>query len=68
MKANMGTTDKILRVLIALVVGILIYTKVLSGALALVLGILSIVLVLTSLVSFCPFYTLFGFTTCKTKE
>ena len=67
MKANMGTADKVIRVLIALVIGVLIYTNVLSGTLAIVLGVLSIVFVLTSLVSFCPLYTLFGIKTCKTK-
>lgn len=68
MKANMGTADKIIRVLIALVMGVLIYTNVLTGTLAIVLGVFSIVFVLTSLVSFCPLYTLFGIKTCKIKE
>lgn len=68
MKANMGTADKVIRVLIAIVIGILIYTDVLTGTLAVVLGVLAIVFVLTSLVSFCPLYTLFGIRTCKTKE
>ncbi|MBW6479508.1 MAG: DUF2892 domain-containing protein [Bacteroidales bacterium] len=68
MKANMGTADKVIRVLIALVTGVLIYANVLTGTLAIVLGVLSIVLVLTSLVSFCPIYSLFGVKTCKTKE
>ncbi|MFN2394733.1 MAG: DUF2892 domain-containing protein [Bacteroidales bacterium] len=68
MKANMGTADKVIRVLIALAIGVLIYTDVLTGTLAIVLGVLSIVFVLTSLVSFCPLYTLVGIKTCKTKE
>ena len=68
MKANMGTADKIIRVLIAVLIGVLIYTNVLSGTLAIVLGVLGIVFVLTSLVSFCPLYTLVGIKTCKTKE
>ncbi len=67
MKANMGTADKIIRVLIAVVIGVLIYTNVLSGTLAIVLGVLGIVFLLTSLVSFCPLYTLVGIKTCKTK-
>jgi len=68
MKANMGTADKIIRVLIAVLIGVLIYTNVLSGTLAIVLGVLGIVFVLTSLVSFCPLYTLVGVKTCKTKD
>ena len=67
MKANMGTLDKIIRVLIALAIGVLIYTNILSGTLAIVLGVLSIVFALTSLISFCPLYTLFGLNTCKRK-
>jgi hypothetical protein len=67
MKANMGTADKIIRVLIAVIIGVLIYTNVLSGTLAIVLGVLGIVFLLTSLVSFCPLYTLVGIKTCKTK-
>ena len=68
MKANMGTLDKTIRVLIAIAIAILIYTNVISGTLAIVLGIFGIVFVLTSLVSFCPMYTLFGIRTCKTKN
>jgi uncharacterized membrane protein len=67
MKANMGTADKIIRVLIAVIIGVLIYTNVISGTLAIVLGVLGIVFLLTSLVSFCPLYTPFGIKTCKTK-
>jgi hypothetical protein len=65
MKKNMGAADKIIRVLIALVVGILIYANVLSGTWALVAGIAALVLVATSLFRFCPLYALFGIHTCR---
>lgn len=65
MKKNMGAADKIIRVLVALIVGILIYANVLSGTWALVAGIVSLVLVATSLFSFCPLYTLLGLSTCR---
>ncbi|TVQ09175.1 MAG: DUF2892 domain-containing protein [Bacteroidetes bacterium] len=68
MKANMGSIDKTIRVLIAIAVGILIYTNVINGTPAIVAGILSIVFVLTSMVSFCPLYTIFGIKTCKTRN
>ncbi|TVQ94742.1 MAG: DUF2892 domain-containing protein [Bacteroidetes bacterium] len=68
MKANMGTLDKTVRVLIAIAIAILIYANVISGTFAIVLGIFGVVFVLTSLVSFCPLYTLFGIRTCKTKN
>lgn len=67
MKKNVGTIDKAIRVAIALVIGVLIYTKVLTGTLAIVLGIVSIIFVATSLFGFCAFYTLFGISTCKRR-
>jgi hypothetical protein len=68
MKRNMGSADRIVRILIAAVVATLFFTNVISGTLGIVLLVLSAVFVLTSLVSFCPLYTLFGFRTCPMKE
>jgi hypothetical protein len=65
MKKNMGSADKISRIIFALVVGILYFTKAIEGTAALVLGILAIVFLATSLISFCPLYMPFGFNTCK---
>ena len=68
MKKNMGTADVLIRVLIAVVIAILYYTQIISGTLAIVLLIVAAIFLLTSLLSFCPLYTLFGINTCKTKE
>ena len=68
MKKNMGSTDKILRIFLALVVAILYFTKSIDGTLALVLIIFAVIFLLTSLVSYCPLYTVFGINTCKTKK
>ncbi|HOU99277.1 MAG: DUF2892 domain-containing protein [Ignavibacteria bacterium] len=66
MKKNMGNADKIIRVIIAAVIGVLYFTNILTGTVGLVLLILSVVLILTSLISFCPLYLPFGIkTTCK---
>jgi hypothetical protein len=67
MKKNMGSTDKIIRILFAVVVAVLFYTKTVEGTLALVLGILATIMVVTSLISFCPLYTPFGLSTRKKK-
>jgi hypothetical protein len=67
MKANMGSTDKIIRILVAMVIAILYFTKVIDGTLGIVLLILGGVFVATSLISFCPLYTLLGINTCKKK-
>lgn len=68
MKKNMGSTDRILRIIIAAVIAILYFTGTISGTLGLVLLILGAIFVLTSLVSFCPLYTIFGLNTCATKK
>lgn len=67
MKKNMGSTDKIIRILFALVVAVLFYTKTVEDTLALVLGILATIMVATSFISFCPLYLPFGLSTRKKK-
>lgn len=64
----MGAVDKIVRIIIAAVVVGLYYAGIISGTLGIVLLVLSGVFVLTSLVSFCPLYTLFGISTCPNKQ
>jgi hypothetical protein len=68
MKKNMGTTDRIIRIIIAAVVAVLYFTGTVSGTLGIVLLVLAGVFLLTSVISFCPLYAPFGLSTCKTKE
>ena len=69
MKKNMGSADKIIRILIAVVLGILYYMGIISGTLGIVLLVFAGIFVITSFVSFCPIYAPFGIsTTCKKKE
>lgn len=65
MKTNMGTTDRIIRVIVAVLFAGLYFGGIVEGTLGLVLVILGAVFVLTSLVSFCPLYLPFGLNTCK---
>ena len=67
MKKNMGTIDKVVRVTIAAIIAILYFTNVITGTLGIVLLILAGVFVLTSLISFCPIYSIFGLSTCPVK-
>lgn len=64
----MGTIDKAIRILVAVVIAALYFTNVISGTLAIVLGILAVVFVLTSFISFCPLYLPFGINTSKKKR
>jgi hypothetical protein len=68
MKKNMGTTDRMIRIIIAVIIGILYYTGFISGTLAIVLLVLGGIFLLTSLVNFCPLYMPFGITTLKSKK
>lgn len=65
MKTNMGNLDRAVRIIVALAIGVLTFTGVLHGTLAIVLLVIAVVFLLTSFVSFCPLYALFGFSTCK---
>jgi hypothetical protein len=68
MKKNMGTADKSIRLIIAVIIGVLYYMGTISGTLGIVLLVLAGVFVLTSFISFCPLYAPFGITTCAVKE
>lgn len=68
MKKNMGTIDKAIRFAIAIAIGVLYFTNILSGTWAIILGILAVVFIATSFISFCPLYLPFGINTHKKKK
>jgi hypothetical protein len=65
MKKNIGTIDKVIRILVAAVVAVLYFTNIISGTVAIILLIVSAIFILTSLISFCPLYLPFGLSTRK---
>ena len=65
MKKNMGSIDKLVRLTIAIALIVLFYAGVIKGTLGILLLILALILTITSLVQFCPLYTIFGIKTCK---
>jgi hypothetical protein len=67
MTKNMGSADRIIRVVIAIVLVALYVTGVIGGTLGLVLIALSVVFVGTSLIGFCPLYLPFGLRTLRKK-
>ncbi|GAA4052356.1 DUF2892 domain-containing protein [Flavobacterium chungnamense] len=68
MKKNMGTADKIIRLIVAAVLAFLFYNGTIYGTLGIVAVVIAAVFALTSLVSFCPLYTLLGINTCPVKK
>jgi len=67
MKKNMGNLDKGIRIVAAIIIALLYYFNIIEGTLAYVLMAVSIIFLITSFISFCPLYTLFGWNTCKRK-
>ena len=66
MKNNLGSADRIIRVILAVVMAALYFTGTVTGTFGTVLVVLAGVFVLTSLIGFCPLYAIFGIKTCKT--
>ena len=64
----MGSADRIIRVLLALVVGVLYFTNQISGTAAIILGLFAVIFLLTSAVAFCPLYLPFKISTLKKTE
>jgi len=68
MKPNMGGADRIIRLVVAAIVAVLYFTGTLTGTIGIVALVVAAVFFLTSLVSFCPLYTLIGLNTCSVKK
>jgi hypothetical protein len=68
MKKNIGSTDKLLRVLVAAFFAVLFFTGSVTGIAGIVLLLSGGILIVTSFISFCPLYTLFGITTCENNK
>lgn len=68
MKRNMGNIDRAIR--LALVVGIagLYFGNLISGTLAIVGLVVGGILLLTSMVNFCPLYAVLGVRTCPVEK
>lgn len=68
MKKNMGYIDRVIRVIFAVAVAILFFNGVITGTFGIVLMVLAIVFVLTSMLGFCPIYTVLGINTTPAKK
>ncbi|MEO9952257.1 DUF2892 domain-containing protein [Nonlabens sp.] len=68
MKKNLGTIDRIIRILFAVVVSVLFFTNVVTGTLGVILLIVGGVLLATSFMNFCPLYAVLGINSCPVKK
>jgi O-antigen/teichoic acid export membrane protein len=68
MRKNIGTTDRVIRLVMAAVIALLYVTDVLSGTWALILGLFALILLLSAWMRVCPLYIPFGMNTFKKKK
>jgi amino acid permease len=65
MKKNVGTADRAIRTIVVVVVGFFVLHETLSGSATRIFGIVAVMLLLTSVVSFCPIYAPFKISAAK---
>jgi hypothetical protein len=65
MKANIGTIDKSVRIILAAIIAVLYFTDIISGTVGIILLVVSAILLLTSFLNFCPIWKLLGISTVK---
>lgn len=68
MKKNMGTTDKSVRIIAAIIMAAVYYKGFVTGTLGIVLLAIAGLLILTSLINFCPLYPVLKINTHKEKK
>ncbi len=68
MKKNLGNSDKVIRAVLGIVLGVLYFTSIVTGGLGIAVLVAGIILLATSSMSFCPVYALFGARTCPVEK
>lgn len=68
MKSNVGSTDKIIRIIIAIVALYIAYTGMVASPWNYVLYAVAGIMVLTAIMGCCPLFSIFGINTCKIKK
>ena len=68
MKQNVGKTDKIIRIVIAIILVALYFTNVVTGTLGIIFLVAAGIALVTALVNFCGLYAIFGLSSCPLKK
>ena len=68
MKPNMGTADKVIRLIVVAIIVVLYFTGQITGTAAIILGIIAAAFLVTSLIDGCPSYVPFGISTRKSDK
>lgn len=64
---NVANWERVVRIVLGIVLLYLGWAGVVTGTLGDVLKVLGFIPLLTGLVGWCPLYSLFGFSTCKSS-
>ncbi len=64
MLKNESNTDRVIRVVAAVVLGAVAFWLGIASVLGIILAIVAVVLLVTAAVGFCPLYRVFGLSTC----
>lgn len=65
MKANIGSADKTIRIILGVAILILFFTNILSGIVGIIFLALAAILFITSFINFCPIWHFFKISTRK---
>ena len=68
MTKNVGGSDRVVRIVVALVLGVLIYMRTLEGTAAIIAGVVALYLLVTGLLASCLFYKMIGVDTCVQEQ
>jgi hypothetical protein len=68
MKKNMGSADRMIRIVVAIILAALYFTGTVTSTLGIVLVVIAGVFTLTSVISFCPLYSIVGLSTCPVQK
>lgn len=68
MRKNMSSADRMIRLIISAILIGLYFTNVVTGTVGIILLVLSGVFILTSILSYCPLYSIVGISTCPVKK
>ena len=68
MKPNMGTADKVIRLVVVAIIAVLYFTGQITGTAAIILGIIAAAFLVTSLIGWWPSYVPFGISTRKSDK
>ncbi len=68
MKKNVGSADKIIRIIIAIAAAYFAYTGAVSSPWNYVLYVVAGIMAVSTVAGCCPLYSILGIGTCKVKE